>query len=377
MPSFEEIKESLKKQVERDSRSQKTRNIVLNRLQNEWGFVDNKIAKNMCFNLLEKDSGMSAQIQGEGQVLFVFNNQYNIESRYVYQKDFIDFFNSFRSRLNKTTDLNTVINELYETFKAQKILEIESDNLESKYDEFRLLYREYHDGILMYQLQKEKVWDKAVVDTLGLFSFYEKNKSNYMWGNRVSVKIYSSKNDKIAKKVLRKLKWGIDDQDLLNDINSQSALNLSIEDSIFSQGDNPLVDELFFDVEWDSLAADEFFYNNDNKVIYLSEILPKSVKSLNEIKGLVISDYQSFLEQEWLDQLSQKYNVVINKALFLLAQKKEIDILENIGVEKKQFNNTTTFSNAFDSALQKMGSSKDVYFGWNGNIYNTELKQNE
>jgi hypothetical protein len=83
------------------------------------------------------------------------------------------------------------------------------------------------------------------------------------------------------------------------------------------------------------------------------------------------------LEQEWLDQLSQKYNVVINKALFLLAQKKEIDILENIGVEKKQFNNTTTFSNAFDSALQKMGSSKDVYFGWNGNIYNTELKQNE
>ena len=52
-------------------------------------------------------------------------------------------------------NLNSVIEQLYNTFKEQKILEIESNNLESKYDDFRLLYDEYHDGILMYQIQKD------------------------------------------------------------------------------------------------------------------------------------------------------------------------------------------------------------------------------
>lgn len=380
LPLFEEMKESLKKQVERDSRSQKTRNIVLGRLQNEWGFVEDKTAKNKCFTFIGEDPDASMSLTDKGQILFVFNNHYDVASRYVYQKDFIDFFNSFRSRLNKKADMNTVKNELYDTFKAQKILEIESNNLESKYDEFRLLYREYHDGILMYQLQKEKVWDKAVEDTLGLFSFYEKNKSNYMWGDRLAVKLYSAKNDKIFKKVLRKLKWGVDDDELLKEINKNSALNLSMEEFICAKGDNSLVDSSIFNLEdfdFNSLKTDDIYSTGTNQIILIREVLPKSIKLLNEIKGLVISDYQSFLEKEWLDDLSQKYNIIINEDLFLLAQKKELNIFEQSSAENKQLNNKLTFSNAFDVAVKKLGSSKNVYFGWNGNIYNTELKLND
>ena len=35
------MKESIKKKVERDSRSQKTRDVVVNRLKKEWGFAEN------------------------------------------------------------------------------------------------------------------------------------------------------------------------------------------------------------------------------------------------------------------------------------------------------------------------------------------------
>ncbi|MAQ69499.1 MAG: hypothetical protein CMD23_00185 [Flavobacteriales bacterium] len=380
LPSFNEIKESLKKQVERDSRSQKTRNIVLNRLENEWGFVENKKVKNMCFNLIGDDADVSTEIKEKGQVLFLFNNQYDASSRYVYQKDFIDFFNSFRTRLNKKTDMNTVKSELYDTFKAQKILEIESNNLESKYDEFRLLYREYHDGILMYQLQKEKVWDKAVEDTLGLFGFYENNQSNYMWDNRLYVKIYSAKNNKIAQKVLRKIKWGTKDDDLLKDFNKTSALNLSIEELTCAKGDNNLIDETIFNVEdfdFHSLKIGDSYSTAAHQIILIEDILPRSVKSLNEIKGVVISDYQSFLETEWLNELSQKYNVIINEDLFLLAQNKEVNILEENSITSNQIDDQSTFEKAFEIAVKKLGSSKDVYFGWNGNIYNTELQLND
>ena len=38
-------------------------------------------------------------------------------------------------------------------------------------------------------------------------------------------------------------------------------------------------------------------------------------KALKETKGLVISDYQSQLEEEWLELLRKKYPVIVNDSL--------------------------------------------------------------
>ena len=99
------------------------------------------------------------------------------------------------------------------------------------------------------------------------------------------------------------------------------------------------------------------------------------MKSLSEIKGIVIADYQSFLEKKWIDELRQKYNVVINEELFLLVQNQELKITSD---EPNKDVNTQleniSFQNAFMKASQELGNAKDVYFGWNRNIYNTELK---
>ena len=110
--------------------------------------------------------------------MFVFNNMFDEGQRYIFQKDFAEYLSGFSSRLRDKSSSNiiNIVDELYETFKESVLLEIESANLEEKYDDFRLLYNEYRDGILMYQLQKEEVWDLAVKDTVGLENFYNLNK---------------------------------------------------------------------------------------------------------------------------------------------------------------------------------------------------------
>ena len=406
LPPFSDLKESLKKRVERDSRSQKTRNIVVNRLKNEWDFYENPAAKKIFYNIIDEDFlngvDVSKKIDGKGHVMFLFNEMYDISERYIYQKDFLDYLTNFRSRLNVKTNFKTIVDQFYNTFKEQKILELESNNLEEKHDSFRLLYSEYHDGILMYQLQKDEVWDKAIKDTLGLSDYYMKNQVNYIWPNRLDVKMYHCNDSRTLNKVNRKLKWGkIDDASLLKEINKTSTLNLHIQDSIFSFGDNPIIDSFVFSLDWHLLKKDDIILTDNNIILYISEVLPSRFKLLSEIKGIVISDYQSFLEQEWLRKLREKHTVFIDEKVLEALKKREIilsgdeikelkdgEYIESYPLyyggtkqyirhnqsDKKTYSEPSEFSDIFDITVKKLGSSVDTFFGWRGNIYNTQMK---
>ena len=83
----------------------------------------------------------------------------------VYQPEFVDYILSNQSK-------GSSIDELYMMFLNEKFIEHEENNLSSKYPEYKLLLKEYRDGILLFDLTNKKVWGKAVEDTLGLRDFY-------------------------------------------------------------------------------------------------------------------------------------------------------------------------------------------------------------
>lgn len=381
LPEFKELESSLKKRIERDSRSQKTRDVLINRLKNEWGFIDYVSELNMFYNIITDDFSKGIDvfkdISGNGKVMFELKNNFDPKYRYIYQKDFADFLKSFSSRLNPKDDFTIVISQLYKTFIEQKIIEVENVHLESKYNDFRLLIGEYHDGILLFNLMDEMVWSKAISDTVGLKQFYEDNKINYMWPNRLDVQIYSAKNNKLYKKLYKKIKKGDVDNDLLSCFNKNSELNLSLDNLLVSEGDNMMIDTLLFSL--DSVSEGQFVaQDSEYKILYIKSIIPPSYKLLNEIKGLVISDYQLLLEKGWLEQLRNKHAVVLNKELFFLAQQKRLNELPVISDSLIVPNSYTgNFESAFYNAVNELGSSKDIYFEWYGNLYTTELKSLE
>ena len=47
--------------------------------------------------------------------------------------------------------------------------------------------------------------------------------------------------------------------------------------------------------------------------IKLIEVLPTGTKELKDTRGQVISDYQNYLETEWVKELNEKYKVEIFK----------------------------------------------------------------
>ncbi len=89
--------------------------------------------------------------------------------------------------------------------------------------------------------------------------------------------------------------------------NKESALTLQVTEELFEKGYNPLIDSL----DWEE-GTYEIVANGNYNLVVISNILEEQPKELKDIKGSVISDYQNYLEKNWLEELKSKYAVEIN-----------------------------------------------------------------
>jgi len=194
-------------------------------------------------------------------------------------------------------------------------VDYEKSRLDEEYPDFHSLMQEYKDGILLFDLTDKNVWSKAIQDTVGAKAFYEQNKNKYMWNERADASIYTCLNEKIAKEVKKMLKKGDSEKDILAKINKDSQLNLKIESQIYQKKENPLVD-----ANWKQGISDNT--TNEKNIVFVDvhKIIKSEPKTYDEAKGLVTADYQTYLENQWVNKLKQKYTVNINKKVLSSIQ---------------------------------------------------------
>jgi peptidyl-prolyl cis-trans isomerase SurA len=197
---------------------------------------------------------------------------------------------------------------MYDRYSNKKVLEYGKDNLEDKYPDFKYLMKEYHDGILHFKLTDELVWSKAVQDTLGLEKFYQEHKENYKWGERYKGSIYYCANNKIQKKLQKHLKSGkqIKNKMLLDKFNKKNKGNLKIVNGTFSKGKNEIVDFYIWN-------KGDYKENNKEFILLHGNKIEPAYKTINEAKGLITADYQTYLEKQWMVNLRKKYKITVNR----------------------------------------------------------------
>jgi hypothetical protein len=172
--------------------------------------------------------------------------------------------------------------------------------------------------------------------------------------------------------VYKKLNKGnVDIEKLQAKINKKSSLNMDVKSGLFLKGENTFVDQ----VDWTVGVSDLIHDNSNVKVVYIESIVSPQVKALDDAKGLITSDYQDFLEKEWMTDLKAKFDVSINSYVLDLVKTNRLTDLDVVKHEEDQ---TPVFkghfNKAFRNAVNTLGSSKDLIFEWYGNLYTTELK---
>lgn len=307
VPAFADVKNELKSRVNRDSRSQMGRVALIERVKRENNFKENLKNRDEFSKVLDS-TYLKATWKAENASKLGNKEMFNLGGKSYTQNDFAKFMETQMSfRVN--ADVNELMKGMYKTWVEESIVSFEDAQLEKKYTEFYNLYREYRDGILLFDLTDQKVWSKAVKDTAGLRTFYEKNKNNYLWDERAEVTIYKCLNEKVAKDLRKMLKAGKTEKEITEALNKTSQLNVAVENITYLKGENKNVD-----ANWKKGIAEKDIKDEKNiAVLVVNNLLPKSPKTIGECRGNVTADYQNYLDTEWLTYLKKKYTVKLNQ----------------------------------------------------------------
>ncbi len=184
--------------------------------------------------------------------------------------------------------------------------------------DLKYLIQEYHDGLLLYEISKRCVWDKARGNKAELEAFFEKNKKNYQWEEpRFKGFIVHAKSKKTIKKVVRILKKNTDNwRQEVHKLFNRDSLTVLVQGPYLSKkGENPYIDALVFDGQ-----------DNEPKEGYpYFEVVGKKIKrpqSFVDVKSLVENDYQRVLEERWVNDLRKKYKVEIDSSVLQTVNRK-------------------------------------------------------
>ncbi len=310
VPSFDEVKGTIEQKISRDSRSAKSKQVFIAKLKKEYNFHEYPKRLTEVLKVVD-DSYLTGMWDIEKasklkKPMFVLNGQE------FTQQDFAMFLTETQKRGNKSESVKQEVYAQYNNFVNKSIMSYEDARLEEKYPEFKMLVQEYRDGILLFDLTQERVWNKASQDSTGLYEFWEGHQANYVWPDRVDANLYSCESEKVAKKVVKMINKGSTTEQIEAMFNEASELVVVPDSGKYSKGDNKSVDQAAWKTGTVTIVAADDRYI----VVKINEFLPSRNKELAEARGLIISDYQKQLEEDWLTELKQRYTITIDQDVF-------------------------------------------------------------
>lgn len=288
---FEEIRAEIEEKIKRDpARSISSKKVFIDKLKKEYNYSEEVAAIGKLKGKNVNDSTLQ-----DNFVLFTIDDK-------PYQ---ISRFKSYLAEKNITTG---TMSDNLNPWIEEEITRLEDSKLEEKYDDFRFLMQEYHDGILLFNISEEKIWNYAVEDSAGLEKYYRKNLNKYQWDERFKGVIVICKTPEIREEAEKYFAADMMVEEILDIINKDKKDQIIINEGAWEQGSNQVVDYFV----WNGVEPEHF---NEPVTFVRGDKIPPEPKNLDDARGLYISDYQNYLEEQWIKELRKKYKIKVNKRL--------------------------------------------------------------
>ncbi len=304
---FSDLKPELEMKVKRDERSHLIDDALVSKLKMKYHVSNNQNALDYFISVLNDDYfkrtwKLPENFNGNSDFIKIGTQTY------TYQ-DFGDFLVKNQRSIQVKTPFSEIVSKQYDAFLSDCLMQYQEAHLEEENKDYANIVQEYRDGLLLFDLMETTIWNASRTDSIAIQDFYNTHKENYMWPNRVDAVVASSSNENVLKKVGKLLEKNTEPEDIKKLLNKNNEVNVIFTTGLMETKDQSLPENL----EFKKGLSKIYRHNNGFVIVKVKDIYPIAQKSLDEARGNVVGDFQTFKETTWIDELKNKFKVNVNQ----------------------------------------------------------------
>lgn len=299
LPSYSEMEAALKKRVARDERLQVSQQALNAKRKKDMGFVEVESVKKE-FLALADSSLNKGKWKFNGLAALADTKVAALQGRDLWVKDVLRFvaINQAPNSMNPKSYLE----QLYNSFVEEAMNDMEEEKLKTDKPEFKNLLTEYREGILFFEIMEKEIWNRASEDTLGQKKYYEANVAKYQAKDRVEARIFATTEKSLIDDFKAKVEKG-------DTISGSFLKKFKSVQSFrkYERGESKIIDKVSWVTGLHETQVDNMFY-----LVEIQQLVAPGLKTFEEARASIITDYQAELEKSWLEKLRKKYPIAVS-----------------------------------------------------------------
>lgn len=206
--------------------------------------------------------------------------------------------------------IEPTVREAIDDYAGELLIREKAMEYDKVNPEFASLLKDYEYGIYLFKILEEEVWSKVKVDSAMARNYYEKNKENFRWKDRVAFKEIGVNSDSLANVIYSLAASGVDFDTIITKY-KKSARTTNTKEDLIEVGNNELANEAN-KLQNIGDVTKPFKSGNNWYILKLTKKEASRIKTFDEVKneimGIVQEQESKRLEEEYLNKLRKLYH---------------------------------------------------------------------
>ncbi len=302
---FSELRAQLEARIKRDSRSSVINEAFISSLKKDYG-VNTDVDLSYFSGIIDEsyyrnEWSKPSDIPSENLLI-------SIGSKELTYADFASYLEKNQKRIRDKKGYDQVVKSQFDDFINKELLNYHEANLENVNPDYAKVLKEYREGLLLFDLMEDKIWNAVKEDSIGLRTYFDENIEKYAWTERFKGILVSSAEEDELKNIRQALSSGMSYKEIRSTYEGMDNNDLLWTNRSFEKGSSRLPANL----EYKPGTTEIYKHNGTWHVLRIDELIPAGPKTFEEARGSVINDYQNKLESDWLKALAKKYTISID-----------------------------------------------------------------
>ncbi len=305
-PTYEAVFSELKGQVARLPRAKSAQDKLARRILAEYGATADTARVLAAFAGQPYDSLAVRYREGALDAATLAQPVAGIGTESYTMDTVLDFFNTHRAPTAATPEEQA--GALLDAFLLEQAIDYEAMRLEAKDDEFARIMGEFQDGLMLFRVMEDSVWQAAQRDSVGLMAYYEAHRDEYRFPDRTRIVSLVAPTDSLLADARTRIESGLTFSQLAAEIsgNAESALQL---DTVLIAGASNTVYDRALPLQQGQFVGPFPHRGNTRILLYHAGMEAARPKTFDEARAEVTTAYQDVLDTALRARLRARYDV--------------------------------------------------------------------